>query len=267
LHQAGALDSVAAANRLLKAADEGALHDEEIAHWLPELANKAGGGAIAEERRETEAGVPVEDWAQRFVEAVGQVIRPFEQAETRQATGVIILATLLLAAAWQPQDRWSGRWLEAALLILAQWISDLLLVWPPSGAEGETSGGERRWRKLFRLSGAAAGVMVAVGVLFFTGAFVQVIFGHPTARWLSFLILGAGVAFAYAGGLKVQAGAIHVQDQAFYRRASTQVTLFVLLAQALLPVFFVLAAPQIATGYLVVISAALALLWGLLRRG
>ena len=108
--------------------------------------------------------------------------------------------------------------------------------------------------------------MVAVGTLFFAGAFYQVIFGATLARWLSFLVLGAGVVFAYAGGLKVQAGASQVDDQAFYRRASAQITVFIFIAQALLPWILGAASAYTATGYLVVIAVALVLLWSLLRR-
>lgn len=273
LHEAGALPSAEAANQLLKAADQGALHDEEIMVWLPDIAGqqeRAVGGqatpAGINQPQYTEPEPQIEAWAQRLIEGVEQILRPFERIETQQATGVIILATLLLAAAWRPSVQWQNRLLEAALLIPTQWASNVLLAWPRSRAEHGPRDSEWRWRKLYRLSGTAAGVMVAVGVLFFASAFVQVIIGHPPARWFSFVILGAGVTFAYAGGLRVQAGAGQVKDQAYYRRASAQLTLFIFLAQALLPIFLVLAAPQIATGYLVVISVALVLLWSLLRR-
>ncbi|MBX7235320.1 MAG: helix-turn-helix domain-containing protein [Caldilineales bacterium] len=273
LHDAGALPSAAAANRLLRAAEQGALHDDEIGLWLPDLAAERGSETQGQSDRpdhgQKSRGAPDspdEAWAGRLIASVEHFLQPFARLETRQATGVIIVSTLLLAAAWRFPAQWQNHPLAAALLIPAQWLTNLLLAWPPSSAEHGQSGSEWLWRKLYRLSGVAAGVMVAVGVLFFTGAFVQVIVGFSPARWLSFLVLGAGVIFAYAGGLKVQAGAIQVEDQGFYRRASAQVTLFVFLAQALLPVFFVLAAPQIATGYLVVLSVALALLWPLLRR-
>lgn len=272
LHAAGALSTVAAANHLLKTAEQGALHDEEIRVWLPDLSGKGEAAAatqgqeLADKGEETMTETSAEAWAQRLIERVGQAMRPFEQPETQQAAGVIILATLLLAGAWRAPDQWRHRWSEAALLIAAQWISDLLLIWPPSRAERVQSGRERRWRRLYRLSGAAAGVMTAVGVLFFASAFVQVIFGRVQLRWLSFLVLGAGAVFAYAGGLKVQAGASQVQEQAFYRRASAQITILIFIAQALLPVFFVIASPQLTTGYLAVITVAVTLLWSLLRR-
>lgn len=273
LHRTGGMDSLEAINRLLRSADQGALHPEEIGEWLPGLAQNREQDAKDAQSGPSHADLPapaddvsLEAWAQQFIERVGQALRVFERVEVRQAAGVIILATLLLTVTWRSPAQWRQRWMEAGLLLWAQWASDLLLAWPPSRAERESAGKERRWLKLYRLSGTAAGVMVAVGGMFFASAFIQVIFGHAPARWLAFLILGAGAIFAYGGGLKVQAGASRVEEQTFYRRASSQITLFIFIAQALLPWFFVAASDFIATGYLAVIAVALVLLWPVLRR-
>ncbi len=271
LHRAGGLNSLAAINQLLQCAEQGALHTGEIGEWFPSLAR-------SDERiehktpafddndpLETVADAPIEAWAQHFIARVSNAVQIFERAEARQAAGVIILATLLLASTWRSPGLWRNHWLDAAVLVLAQWACNLLLAWPPSGAEGDATGSNWRWLKLYRLSGTSAGVMVTIGLLFFGSAFHQVVFGAAPAGWLSFVLTGGGVIFAYAGGLKVQAGASQVEDQNFYRRASSQVTLFILIAQALLPWFFVAASEYIATGYLAVMAIALILLWPLLR--
>ncbi|MCZ7572711.1 MAG: helix-turn-helix domain-containing protein [Ardenticatenaceae bacterium] len=267
LYRAGGLRSLAEVNELLRAADEGALHQEELAGWLPELLDPPGGGRETEYKDDEVTGVgcepeaekatlqqpgagssgpgglaaPTKDsqdpkqWYTRVVEQVAHLLDAFKSPERHGMVGAIAVSTLLLGTAWQSPASLGGHPAQVILLAGSLWASTLLLALPPSPAERAVSGRPLWRRKLYRLSGAACAVFILAGLLLWAEALAHLLMSTPLPREVTFLLTALGAIFAYAGAAHVQQSfSQDPADQRFYTQAAAQVSAMMIVAQGML---------------------------------
>ncbi len=172
-------------------------------------------------------------WFGRLV-GWGAQLQPWvAQPDVAGAIGALIMVTLLVGTVWQRLDSLSppvALWLPALTL----WLCTAILTLPPSQMEKEAERRERRWLRLYRLSGSTCGVMVLAGGLLWSDGLYRLLLGAAPPPALLYLVLAGSAAFAYASGLSVQHSlAISPTLQHFYRKTALQVTLMMLVGQAL----------------------------------
>ncbi|MGH2542038.1 MAG: hypothetical protein ACRDIB_04555, partial [Ardenticatenaceae bacterium] len=280
------------------AADQGALHEAELAEWFRGLETAAGerqqitreqlpAGTAGDQSTERVADgennlnppdqrsmneeQPDGPWHRRVVAGAARLQEVAAPPERYGTVGAIAIATWAIGSAWQLPGRWQ-LWFHALLLLLALWAGSLLLAWPPSHEELRIRGTYPwRWLKLFRLSGTACGVFVAVGLLWWLEALVRVLFQATMAGWLVYMLLLPGVIFAYAGGLDVQYWFYRRREEnaAFYIRTAVQVTAMILVAQALFVAANHLMVPYLSGAFwhILLLTPAIMMLFFALRGG
>lgn len=276
----GGFASRTEAETLLHAADQGALHPNEVIGFPPDWAMSTNGagaeasnghgnalppGANGAGRGQNDAtgdgdgavgNGPThasgstddgEPWYSRVVARVGVVQTALERPEIGGAAGAMIGSAVVVGAAWLLLGAAAGgAVLPAVALGAALWGSTALITLLPAEVEPPFRS-ERWWRlKRYRLSGAAAGVMVQVGLLLCGEGLYRLLFGGSASPALLFPLAALGALFAYAGGAEVQrAFARGSAGDDFYMHASRNVALMMLAAQMGFVLFLVLVAPTI----------------------
>ncbi len=182
--------------------------------------------------------MPDRPWYRRVVEALATFQDAWDEPDRYGTVGSVVVVAWLIATLWQQPDKWLRP--EMGLLLTAGlWASTLGLTLVPSLIERGVTEYPVRWLKLYRLSGAACGVLVFVGTLWWGEGLWYVLFGSALPAWLLYGLALAGGAFAYAAGLDIQYWFYHRRNEEegrepFYKRMATEVSAMVLIAQGLL---------------------------------
>jgi len=151
------------------------------------------------------------------------------------AIGAVIIVMWLLGLFWRAREWWHEP-LHAWQIILAFWLSNLLLIMLPSLIEQEAEHYPVVQLKLSRLSGAGSGLTIIAGFLLWMEALWHVIFESPLALWLLYPLIILGVASAYTAGVNVQFWFYQQRDsyESAYLRNTIMISISSFAAQALL---------------------------------
>jgi transcriptional regulator with XRE-family HTH domain len=296
-------DDLEDVNRMLAIAGQGALHEFEVEQFFRSLPastaeqgsngsrNGDAGGAKHEGARpqQPESGArggegsggnaggltappgnspASHPWYRRVIGGASRLREVLEKPPIYGMLAALLLATATVCATWVSPAAWTAPH-QLVLIIIGLWTTTLLLIVPPRDLEQLDDDGPWKRLKLFRLSGAACGVTVLVGVLLLVEATLRLLFGNAPTTPVYLVLAPFLLAFAYAGGLDVQYWFNRRQGQheVFSPRSALYVSLLMLAAQALVVLSLFLMYMQVGDllWILLLLTAPGLMLWAAIR--